>query len=44
MIDIYTYLLFLLTGLPILMGIGAWFAIWMKEEFYQDPFYDDYED
>jgi len=29
---------------PIVLGVGGFFAVWMKEEFYRDPFYDNYED
>ena len=39
--SLFTMILFIS---PIAIGVGAYFAIWMKEEFYKDPFYDHYDD
>jgi len=44
MIDIFTYLSFLLFMSPILIGIGAFAAIWLRDEFYEHAFYDDYDE
>jgi hypothetical protein len=39
--SLFTMILFVA---PIAIGIGGYFAIWMKEEFYRDSFYEDYND
>lgn len=41
MINFWYIVLLFATVLPILMGLGAFGAIYLKEEFYKHPFYED---
>ena len=43
MINVWYIALLLATVLPIVVGIGAFGAMYLKEEFYKHPFYEDDE-
>ena len=43
MSDLITILSVLLFVGPIFLGIGAFAAEWLKDEFYKFPFYEDYD-
>ncbi|MDJ0839815.1 MAG: hypothetical protein QNK37_25085 [Acidobacteriota bacterium] len=43
MIDLFTYLSMFMFISPILIGVSAWAAIWLRDHFYEYPLYEDYE-
>ena len=44
MIDWIAYLSAFMFVSPIVIGVGAWAALWLRDEFYKYPLYDSYED
>ena len=44
MTDFYTYLSMLLIAAPIVLGIGIFGAMWLRDEFYKYPFYENGDD
>ena len=43
MADFINILSMLLIASPVVIGFAAFAGLWLQEEFYTDPFYDDYE-
>ena len=43
MVDFLSVVSILIILSPIVIGAGAFYAIWLRDEFYAEPLYDDYE-